>query len=339
MGNVIKLVKNKYKNEEPIQKLLSLIENDFKKVNQIINEQVISHVDRIPEVSNHIIKLGGKRLRPILTLTTSKMCGYNEDMHINLAAAVELMHTATLLHDDVVDDSDLRRGKSTSHIVWDNKSSILVGDFLLGKAFQLMVETKSIDCLKNLSNASAKIAEGEVMQLIASDNIKTTEDRYMGIIEAKTAELFSTACVVSALITKSKDEEINALTSFGKNLGIAFQLKDDALDYIGNKNSLGKNTGNDFLEGKVTLPVILAYRRGNNKERKFFEDIFNNRIRNNDLLKKAIKIINHYGTIEDTLSKAYQHGRVAKDALAIFPDTEFKDALMKLVDFSIIRTH
>ena len=280
MGNVIKLVKNKYKNEEPIQKLLSLIENDFKKVNQIINEQVISHVDRIPEVSNHIIKLGGKRLRPILTLTTSKMCGYNEDMHINLAAAVELMHTATLLHDDVVDDSDLRRGKSTSHIVWDNKSSILVGDFLLGKAFQLMVETKSIDCLKNLSNASAKIAEGEVMQLIASDNIKTTEDRYMGIIEAKTAELFSTACVVSALITKSKDEEINALTSFGKNLGIAFQLKDDALDYIGNKNSLGKNTGNDFLEGKVTLPVILAYRRGNNKERKFFEDIFNNRIRN-----------------------------------------------------------
>ena len=339
MGNVIKLVKNKYKNEEPIQKLLSLIENDFKKVNQKINEQVISHVDRIPEVSNHIIKLGGKRLRPILTLTTSKMCGYNEDMHINLAAAVELMHTATLLHDDVVDDSDLRRGKSTSHIVWDNKSSILVGDFLLGKAFQLMVETKSIDCLKNLSNASAKIAEGEVMQLIASDNIKTTEDRYMGIIEAKTAELFSTACVVSALITKSKDEEINALTSFGKNLGIAFQLKDDALDYIGNKNSLGKNTGNDFLEGKVTLPVILAYRRGNNKERKFFEDIFNNRIRNNDLLKKAIKIINHYGTIEDTLSKAYQHGRVAKDALAIFPNTEFKDALMKLVDFSIIRTH
>lgn len=339
MGNVIKLVKNKYKNEEPIQKLLSLIENDFKKVNQIINEQVISHVDRIPEVSNHIIKLGGKRLRPILTLTTSKMCGYNEDMHINLAAAVELMHTATLLHDDVVDDSDLRRGKSTSHIVWDNKSSILVGDFLLGKAFQLMVETKSIDCLKNLSNASAKIAEGEVMQLIASDNIKTTEDRYMGIIEAKTAELFSTACVVSALITKSNDEEINALTSFGKNLGIAFQLKDDALDYIGNKNSLGKNTGNDFLEGKVTLPVILAYRRGNNKERKFFEDVFNNRIRNKDLLKKAIKIINHYGTIEDTLSKAYQHGRVAKDALAIFPKTEFKDALMKLVDFSIIRTH
>lgn len=339
MGNVIKLVKNKYKNEEPIQKLLSLIENDFKKVNQIINEQVISHVDRIPEVSNHIIKLGGKRLRPILTLTTSKMCGYNEDMHINLAAAVELMHTATLLHDDVVDDSDLRRGKSTSHIVWDNKSSILVGDFLLGKAFQLMVETKSIDCLKNLSNASAKIAEGEVMQLIASDNIKTTEDRYMGIIEAKTAELFSTACVVSALITKSNDEEINALTSFGKNLGIAFQLKDDALDYIGNKNSLGKNTGNDFLEGKVTLPVILAYRRGNNKERKFFEDVFNNRIRNKDLLKKAIKIINHYGTIEDTLSKAYQHGRVAKDALAIFPNTEFKDALMKLVDFSIIRTH
>ena len=339
MGNVIKLVKNKYKNEEPIQKLLSLIENDFKKVNQIINEQVISHVDRIPEVSNHIIKLGGKRLRPILTLTTSKMCGYNEDMHINLAAAVELMHTATLLHDDVVDDSDLRRGKSASHIVWDNKSSILVGDFLLGKAFQLMVETKSIDCLKNLSNASAKIAEGEVMQLIASDNIKTTEDRYMGIIEAKTAELFSTACVVSALITKSNDEEINALTSFGKNLGIAFQLKDDALDYIGNKNSLGKNTGNDFLEGKVTLPVILAYRRGNNEERKFFENVFNNRIRNKDLLKKAIKIINHYDTIEDTLSKAYQHGRVAKDALAIFPNTEFKDALMKLVDFSIIRTH
>ena len=339
MGNVIKLVKNKYKDEEPIQKLLSLIENDFVRVNNLINEQVISQVDRIPDVSNHIIELGGKRLRPILTLTTSKICQYKGDMHIKLAAAVELMHTATLLHDDVVDDSDFRRGKSASHIVWDNKSSILVGDFLLGKAFQLMVETKSLECLKNLSNASAKIAEGEVTQLIASDNIKTTEDQYMHIIEAKTAELFSTACVVSALIAESKEEEINALISFGKNLGIAFQLKDDALDYSGDEKILGKNIGDDFFEGKVTLPIILAYRRGNVSEREFLENSFNNKIRNKDLLKKAIKIINQYNTINDTLSKAKQHGRVAKDALAIFPETEFKAALMKLVDFSIIRSH
>ena len=339
MGNVIKLVKNKYKDEEPIQKLLTLIEDDFIKVNKLINEQVVSHVDRIPDVSNHIIELGGKRLRPILTLTTSKICEYRGDYHINLAAAVELMHTATLLHDDVVDDSDVRRGESASHIVWDNKSSILVGDFLLGKAFQLMVETNSLECLQNLSNASAKIAEGEVMQLIASDNIKTTEDQYMNIIEAKTAELFSTACVVGALISQSNEEEINALISFGKNLGIAFQLKDDALDYDGDKETLGKNIGEDFLEGKVTLPIILAYRRGNNSEREFLENSFNNKIRNKELLKNAIKVIKQYNTIEDTLLKAHQHGRIAKDALAIFPETEFKEALMKLVDFSIIRSN
>ena len=339
MGNVIKLVKNKYKNDEPIQELLDLIDEDFVKVDELINKQVISEIDRIPDISNHIINLGGKRLRPILTLTTAKICNYRGSMHIKLAAAVELMHTATLLHDDVVDESDIRRGKSASHKIWDNKSSILVGDFLLGKAFQLMVETKSLECLKNLSNASARIAEGEVMQLIASDNIKTTEDQYMKIIESKTAELFSTACVVGALISKSKREEIDALISFGKNLGIAFQLKDDALDYYGEKNILGKNIGDDFLEGKVTLPIILAYRRGNNSERDFLKNSFDNKIRNKDLLKKAIEIIDTHNTIEDTLEKAYHHGRIAKDALGIFPNTKFKDSLMRLVDFSIIRAH
>lgn len=339
MGNVIKLVKNKYKNDEPIQELLDLIDEDFVKVDELINKQVISEIDRIPDISNHIINLGGKRLRPILTLTTAKICNYRGSMHIKLAAAVELMHTATLLHDDVVDESDIRRGKSASHKIWDNKSSILVGDFLLGKAFQLMVETKSLECLKNLSNASARIAEGEVMQLIASDNIKTTEDQYMKIIESKTAELFSTACVVGALISKSKEEEIDALISFGKNLGIAFQLKDDALDYYGEKNILGKNIGDDFLEGKVTLPIILAYRRGNNSEREFLKNSFDNKIRNKDLLKKAIEIIDTHNTIEDTLEKAHHHGRIAKDALGIFPNTKFKDSLMRLVDFSIIRAH
>lgn len=339
MGNVIKLVRNKYKNDEPIKELLDLIDKDFIKVDELINKQVISEIDRIPDISNHIINLGGKRLRPILTLTTAKICNYRGSMHIKLAAAVELMHTATLLHDDVVDESDIRRGKSASHKIWDNKSSILVGDFLLGKAFQLMVETKSLECLKNLSNASARIAEGEVMQLIASDNIKTTEDQYMKIIESKTAELFSTACVVGALISKSKKEEIDALISFGKNLGIAFQLKDDALDYYGKKNILGKNIGDDFLEGKVTLPIILAYRRGNNSEREFLKNSFDNKIRNKDLLKKAIEIIDTHNTIEDTLEKAYHHGRIAKDVLGIFSNTKFKDSLMRLVDFSIIRAH
>ena len=339
MGNVIKLVRNKYKNDEPIKELLDLIDKDFIKVDELINKQVISEIDRIPDISNHIINLGGKRLRPILTLTTAKICNYRGSMHIKLAAAVELMHTATLLHDDVVDESDIRRGKSASHKIWDNKSSILVGDFLLGKAFQLMVETKSLECLKNLSNASARIAEGEVMQLIASDNIKTTEDQYMKIIESKTAELFSTACVVGALISKSKREEIDALISFGKNLGIAFQLKDDALDYYGEKNILGKNIGDDFLEGKVTLPIILAYRRGNNSEREFLKNSFDNKIRNKDLLRKAIEIIDTHNTIEDTLEKAHHHGRIAKDALGIFPNTKFKDSLMRLVDFSIIRAH
>ena len=182
MGNVIKLVKRKYKDDEPIQNLLSLLGKDFVEVENLIKQQIISEVDRIPNLANHIIKLGGKRLRPILTLTCSRICGYTGNKHINLAAAVELMHTATLLHDDVVDESNLRRGKTASHILWDNKSSILVGDFLLGKSFQLMVESRSLKSLKNLSDASAKIAEGEIMQLISSENIKTTEDQYMKII-------------------------------------------------------------------------------------------------------------------------------------------------------------
>ncbi|MEE2667252.1 MAG: polyprenyl synthetase family protein [Pseudomonadota bacterium] len=339
MGNVIKLVKRKYKDDEPIQNLLSLIENDFVKVENLIKQQIISEVDRIPNLANYIIQLGGKRLRPILTLTCSKMCGYTGDKHINLAAAVELMHTATLLHDDVVDESNLRRGKTASHILWDNKTSILVGDFLLGKAFQLMVESRSLESLRNLSDASAKIAEGEVMQLISSENIKTTEDQYMEIIEAKTASLFSTSCVVGGLISNSKEEEIEALLSFGKNIGITFQLKDDALDYFGKKEELGKNPGDDFFEGKVTLPIILAYRRGNKDEKEFLKNTFEEKIRNKNALKKTTGIIRKYKTIEDTLERANHHGKIAKDALEIFPDDPFKDALMKLVDFSIVRSN
>src|SRR6187431_790114 len=240
------------------------------RVNATILSRTGSDVTMIPEVANHLINSGGKRLRPMLTLAMASLTGYAGDHHIKLAAAVEFMHTATLLHDDVVDQSEMRRGRPAARKVWGNEASVLVGDFLLGQAFKMMVEVGSLRALEILSSAAAIIAEGEVMQLGAAKNTATTEDEYLAVIRAKTAELFAAACEVGPVLTQRPKAEAAACRSFGMNLGIAFQLVDDVLDYGGKSAKLGKNVGDDFREGKITLPVVLAFRRGNDTERAFW---------------------------------------------------------------------
>ena len=253
-----------------IERLASLVAADMERVNTAILARTGSDVTMIPEVANHLISSGGKRLRPMLTLAMAKLAGYSGDGHIKLAAAVEFMHTATLLHDDVVDESDMRRGKLAARMLWGNEASVLVGDFLLGQAFKMMVEVGNLHALDILSSAAAVIAEGEVMQLGAAKNTATNEDEYLAVIRAKTAELFAAACEVGpALAGKDKAEQA-ACRSFGMNLGIAFQLIDDALDYGGKSAKLGKNVGDDFREGKITLPVVLSFRRGSDSERAFW---------------------------------------------------------------------
>ena len=245
-----------------VDRLVELVTADMGRVNATILSRTGSDVAMIPEVANHLINSGGKRLRPMLTLAMAQLAGYPGDGHVKLAAAVEFMHTATLLHDDVVDESEMRRGRLAARMLWGNEASVLVGDFLLGQAFKMMVEVGSIRALDILSSAAAVIAEGEVMQLGAAKNTATTEDEYLAVIRAKTAELFAAACEVGpALAGRSKDEQA-ACRSFGMNLGIAFQLVDDALDYGGKSAKLGKNVGDDFRDGKITLPVVLSFRRG-----------------------------------------------------------------------------
>ncbi len=239
-------------------------------INRIILDKAVSDVELIPELAHHLIDSGGKRLRPMLTIAASKLCDYRGNGHIRVASAIEFMHTATLLHDDVVDESGLRRGKQTARMLWGNQASVLVGDFLLGQAFRMLVDVGSLPVLKILSNAAAVIAEGEVMQLAAANNTTTTEDEYLAIINAKTAALFSAAAEVGAAIANRPAAEQTALKSYGRNLGLAFQLVDDALDYAGDSANLGKAIGDDFREGKITLPVILSFRRGSEEERSFW---------------------------------------------------------------------
>ena len=252
---------------EGLKGLLEIAGEDMELVNRIILDRAVSEVELIPQLAHHLIDSGGKRIRPMLTIAAAKLCGHRGDGHVRLAAAVEFMHTATLLHDDVVDQSNYRRGKASARLLWGNQASVLVGDFLLGQAFRMMVDVGSFGALRILSNAAAVIAEGEVMQLAAAKKTATTEDEYLAIINAKTAALFSAAAEVGAAIANRPAEEHTALKSYGRNLGVAFQLVDDALDYSGDSTRLGKSVGDDFREGKITLPVILCFRRGSDEER------------------------------------------------------------------------
>ena len=327
------------KADQSLANLKKLIEKEFIETDKLIKNQINSDIDRIPALSKHIIDLGGKRLRPILTLSCAKMLKVKNKNHIKLAAAVELLHTATLLHDDVVDESNYRRGKKTSHILWDNKSSILVGDFLLGKAFQLMVETKSLECLQILSNAASIIAEGEVFQLVETNNIKIKKNKYIKIIESKTAALFSSACVVGGIVSGANRTQKKNLFDFGKNLGTAFQLIDDAMDYDGLSSKMGKNNGDDFFDGKITLPVILAIKDSDKEEKDFWEKVFNKEVRNKSDLKKAKKIIKEKNTINETLKLANVYGNNAKKIILKFESNLMRDGLIDLVNFSLIRNH
>ena len=321
-----------------IDRLVELVTPDMGRVNSVILSRTGSEVTMIPEVANHLINSGGKRLRPMLTLAMAQLVAYPGDGHVKLAAAVEFMHTATLLHDDVVDESEMRRGRLAARMLWGNEASVLVGDFLLGQAFKMMVEVGSMRALDILSSAAAVIAEGEVMQLGAAKNTATTEDEYLAVIRAKTAELFAAACEVGPVIaSRSKDEQA-ACRSFGMNLGVAFQLVDDALDYGGKSAKLGKNVGDDFRDGKITLPVVLSFRRGSASERVFWRRTLEDGDATDADLDTAVSLMIKHRALEDTIKRARHYGSIAKDALALFPDSTMKAALVDAVDFAIARS-
>ncbi|MGE0565285.1 MAG: polyprenyl synthetase family protein [Pseudolabrys sp.] len=322
-----------------IERLVSLTGPDMARVNETILSRTGSDVTMIPEVANHLISSGGKRLRPMLTLAMAQLSDFSGDGHIKLAAAVEFMHTATLLHDDVVDESDMRRGKPAARMVWGNEASVLVGDFLLGQAFKMMVEVGNLQALDILSSAAAVIAEGEVMQLAAAKNTATNEDEYLAVIRAKTAELFAAACEVGPVLAGRPKAEQAACRSYGMNLGIAFQLVDDALDYGGKSAKLGKNVGDDFREGKITLPVVLSFRRGSESEREFWNRTLGRGEVNDGDLDTALALLTKHHAIEDTIGRARHYGEIAKDALALAPDSAIKQSLAETIDFCIARTH
>ena len=322
-----------------INRLVEVSTPDMLRVNTEILARTGSEVTMIPEVANHLISSGGKRLRPMLTLAMAKLTGYAGDGHIKLAAAVEFMHTATLLHDDVVDESEMRRGKLAARMLWGNEASVLVGDFLLGQAFKMMVEVGSIRALEILSTAAAVIAEGEVMQLGVAKNTATTEDEYLAVIRAKTAELFAAACEVGPVLTNRPKAEAAACRSFGMNLGIAFQLVDDALDYGGKSAKLGKNVGDDFREGKITLPVVLSFRRGSETERDFWiRTLEHGKVADSDI-ETAVGLMTKHRALEDTVERARHYGAIARDAMGIFADQPAKQGLIEAIDFCIRRAY
>lgn len=339
MGVVVPLGEPRPEGSSGIEKLVALTSADMQRVNALILSRVGSDVEMIPEVANHLISSGGKRVRPMLTIAGAMLSDSQSEGHIRLAAAVEFMHTATLLHDDVVDESDMRRGKNAARLVWGNAASVLVGDFLLGQAFKMMVEVGSLDALDILATAAAVIAEGEVLQLSTAKNTSTTEDDYLAVVRAKTAELFAAACEVGPAITNRPKAERAACRSYGMNLGIAFQLIDDALDYGGSEAKLGKKVGDDFREGKITLPIVLAFRRGDEAERAFWtRSLVEGQASNGDL-EQALAILKKHNALSDTLARAKHYGAIAKDALGLFPASPIKSALLETVDFVVERTH
>jgi octaprenyl-diphosphate synthase len=322
-----------------LDRLGNLTHIDMDGVNKVILEQMQSQVLLIPQLAGHIIAAGGKRLRPMLTLSSARLCGYEGDRHISLAACVEFIHTATLLHDDVVDESDLRRGAATANAVWGNKSSVLVGDFLFSRAFELMVGDGSLEVLRILSNASSVIAEGEVHQLVTANDTDTTEQDYLEVIEAKTAKLFAAATEIGAVVSDRPTHEKRALESYGHNIGMAFQLIDDVLDYSARQATLGKTVGDDFRDGKITLPVVLAYRAGDEEARSFWRRTLEDLEQKKGDLKRAVQLLESTGSLQATMERAQHYGRLAADALSIFEDSEHKLALSEAVEFAVTRSH
>ena len=321
----------------PIDRLFQLVEADMAATDRLIHERMGSPVDLIPQLGQHLVDSGGKRLRPMLTLATARLCGYQGQQHIRLAAAVEFIHTATLLHDDVVDASTLRRGKIAANIVWGNKPSILVGDFLFSRAFQLMVEAANVAVLDILANASAVIAEGEVLQLKSANNLAITEADYLKVVRAKTAALFAASTEAGAALVSSASKQTIALRDYGYNLGIAFQLIDDALDYSGRQAQMGKSVGDDFREAKVTLPIILAYACADDEARRFWRRVIEGSPQLDGDLDTAIALVEVTGAIGETRARAKQYATNACAALEAFPKSEIRDALEAIAQFCVGR--
>jgi octaprenyl-diphosphate synthase len=338
VGVVVNL-ENERERKPSLDHLRALVDDDLKAVNAVIVQRMQSPVAMIPQLAGHIVAAGGKRLRPMLTLGAARLCGYRGQRHIALAACVEFIHTATLLHDDVVDASDLRRGEASANAVWGNKASVLVGDFLFSRAFELMVEDGSLEVLAILSRSSSIIAEGEVLQLITANDTETGEPAYLDVIRAKTAQLFAAACRIGAVVAGRPKVEEEALDTFGMNLGIAFQLIDDVLDYSAKQAVLGKTVGDDFREGKITLPVVLAFRRGDEKERVFWRRTVEDLAQEPGDFERAVELMTKHAALADTVERARHYGAIARDALGIFPDGPEKTAFVELIDFCIERAY
>jgi octaprenyl-diphosphate synthase len=327
------------KPEPSLEPLMQIVAEDMNGVNAVILERMQSKVALIPELAGHLIAGGGKRMRPMLTLATAELLGYPGTRHHKLAAAVEFIHTATLLHDDVVDGSGMRRGKRTANLIWGNPASVLVGDFLFSRAFELMVEDGSLKVLRILSHASAVIAEGEVEQLTAQRQIDSGEDHYLDIISAKTAALFAAACRVAPVVAEASEDSEVALECYGRNLGIAFQLTDDVIDYASDAAVMGKGVGDDFRDGKMTLPVILAYARGSDDERAFWREAIGGERVSDEDLAHATALLRSTGALADTIERARQYARRAIDALAMFPASKAKAALTEAAEFAVARAY
>ena len=319
--------------------LIALVADDLRDVNDLILQRMQSPVALIPQLAGHVVAAGGKRLRPMLTLAAAHLCGYSGKRHLGLAACVEFIHTATLLHDDVVDDSALRRGLASANSLWGNKSSVLVGDFLFSRAFELMVEDGSLEVLAILSRASSIIAEGEVGQLLTSNDLETDEAAYLSVIRAKTAELFAAACRIGGVVAGRPAEECDALKEYGMSLGIAFQLVDDVLDYSARQATLGKTIGDDFREGKMTLPVVLAVARATPAERVFWQRTIETMEQEEGDLNEAIALLTTHGALADATDRAKAFGMQAMRALDRFPDEPIKRILLEVVDFCIERAY
>jgi octaprenyl-diphosphate synthase len=322
-----------------LEPIMSLTAEAMNGVNSIILQRMQSKVAMIPELAGHLIAGGGKRMRPMLTLASAELCGYTGTRHHKLAAAVEFIHTATLLHDDVVDGSEMRRGKRAANLIWGNPATVLVGDFLFSRAFELMVEDGSLKVLKILSHASAVIAEGEVDQLTAQRQVETSEDHYLSIINAKTAQLFAAACRIAPVVAESGDQAEESLEAYGRNLGIAFQLVDDAIDYASDSETMGKGQGDDFRDGKVTLPVIIAFARGTPENRAFWKEAMQGERTSDADLAHATRLIRESGALTDTMERARLYGRRAIDTLSSFPPGRARSAMTEAVEFAVARAY
>ena len=336
MGTVVQL-KNKINNS--YSELKNSVDDKLVLVEEKIKSKLSSNVELVDEMTKYHLRTGGKRLRALLTLGSAKLCGYEKGVRdINLAACVELIHAATLMHDDVIDNSEIRRGKKTLNSIWGNQSSILVGDYLLSRCFEMMVEDGDLEILKLLSSTSAKIAQGEVLQLQHKGEADLLEETYIDIINLKTASLFSAATKTGACLSGSNQKEKKALESYGRNLGLAFQIADDALDYYAKEKLFGKEVGKDFFEGKVTLPLITVFQKGNEEEKNYLNEIMKKKNRTEEDFSETLALINKYKAVEATFKKAEYFVNVSFDALAIFPDTEDKRILQNLTSFSLNRS-